>query len=625
MSLFTNLSILNKFITAFVLVLLCAAGLGAFALTRINILTDAADGFEANIEGTAPIQAMARSGPQMYSLAAATALTADPAQTAQLAAKEDYERKRFAKNWALYQPTMDPGRETNNGNSFSSAFQQLSDDAVQVARDVAAGDRAAAAALLTGPMAALNETFDHYIADDLSYQAEMAAGHASTVSAAHISSEIGICAALGLMIMMICGLVWLLISTISKPIGNMTLTMRRLAGGEMDVVVADRDRRDEIGGMARAVQYFKDAGLEKIRLEADVETTRTRAAQERNRNEAARETSAKEQELVVQSIATGLEKLSGGDLLFRLSVPFSAEYEKLRTDFNGAMDRLQETMKAIASNSQGVRSAAEEIATASDDLSRRTEQQAASLEQTAAALHEITSAVKTTAIGAIGARDVVNAAKSDAEQSGAVVQATVAAVSGIEQSSRQISNIIGVIDEIAFQTNLLALNAGVEAARAGDAGRGFAVVATEVRALAQRSADAAKEIKLLISASGTQVATGVKLVAETGQALNRIVEQVGQLNSLVSKIATSSEQLAAGLAEVNTAVTQMDQVTQQNAAMVEQTTAASHSLNGEASELARLVDQFQIQATSKTDASRTTKSRNPRYDTASSKVLSRAG
>ena len=296
----------------------------------------------------------------------------------------------------------------------------------------------------------------------------------------------------------------------------------------------------------------------------------------------------------MHSVATGLEKLSSGDLLFRLTTAFGGDYEKLRADFNAAMEKLQETMQAIATNTQGVRSGAEEITQASDDLSRRTEQQAASLEETAAALDQITATVRRTAEVANEARDVVSTSKSDAERSGDVVRETVSAMSGIETSSKQIGNIIGVIDEIAFQTNLLALNAGVEAARAGDAGRGFAVVATEVRALAQRSADAAKEIKTLISASGQQVATGVKLVSETGQALGRIVTQVTQLNGLVVELAASAKEQATGLGEVNSAVNQMDQVTQQNAAMVEEATAASHGLSGEAEELARLVGQFRI-------------------------------
>ena len=319
-----------------------------------------------------------------------------------------------------------------------------------------------------------------------------------------------------------------------------------------------------------------------------------RAEAERARNEAERAEAARQQQFVVDSVATGLEKLSGGDLVFRLSEMFSSDYEKLRNDFNAAMEKLQVTMQAITTNTQGVRSGAGEITQASDDLSRRTEQQAASLEETAAALDQITATVRRTAEVANEARDLVSTSKEDAERSGAVVRDTVQAVSGIETSSKQIGNIIGVIDEIAFQTNLLALNAGVEAARAGDAGRGFAVVATEVRALAQRSADAAKEIKALISASGQQVETGVKLVSETGQALGRIVTQVTQLNGLVVELAASAKEQATGLGEVNAAVNQMDQVTQQNAAMVEQSTAASHSLAHEAEELARLVGQFRI-------------------------------
>jgi methyl-accepting chemotaxis protein len=256
------------------------------------------------------------------------------------------------------------------------------------------------------------------------------------------------------------------------------------------------------------------------------------------------------------------------------------------------MDTLQQTMNVIAANVQGIRGGGEEISTPADDLSRRTEQQAASLEETAAALDEITATVRRTAEGANEANVVVGTAKTDAEHSGQVVRQAVDAMSAIEKSSSQIGQIIGVIDEIAFQTNLLALNAGVEAARAGDAGRGFAVVASEVRALAQRSADAAKEIKALISASSQHVSSGVGLVGETGKALERIVKQVAQINTLVTEISASAQEQATGLAQVNTAVNQMDQVTQQNAAMVEQSTAASHSLAQEAQELAQLVARF---------------------------------
>ncbi|MBB5373095.1 methyl-accepting chemotaxis protein [Acidocella aromatica] len=371
-------------------------------------------------------------------------------------------------------------------------------------------------------------------------------------------------------------------------------TMRRLAGGALHGSIPGLQRADEIGDMARAVQVFKENAQEKQRLEAEAQAQSQRLEDERKRNEAEREAAAKELAFVVHELASGLERLSGGDLMIRLNTGFGSGYEKLRQDFNAAMDKLHETMRAIAHNTSGVRSGAGEITQAADDLSRRTEHQAASLEQTAAALDQVTATIRKTAESADGARKTAETAKADAEHSGAVVRETVEAMSGIETSSKQIGNIIGVIDEIAFQTNLLALNAGVEAARAGDAGRGFAVVATEVRSLAQRSADAAKEIKQLISASGQQVETGVRLVGETGKALTRIAEHVAQLNGLVSDIAAAAREQAAGLSEVNSAVNQMDQVTQQNAAMVEQTTAASHGLEKEARELAQLVGQFII-------------------------------
>jgi len=393
---------------------------------------------------------------------------------------------------------------------------------------------------------------------------------------------------------------WITFSSIRrwiiKPLAQQLAIMGHLASGDYGVAIAGADRRDEVGAIARAVTIFRDGGQAKLRLEAEAAAQRAQAEAERLRHEADQAAAAQQSSFVVDSLATGLEKLSGGELLFRLGTPFTRDYEKLRGDFNTAMERMQDTMAAIAMTTQGVRSGSGEITAASDDLSRRTEQQAASLEETAAALDQITATVRRTAENAEEARATVSSAKSDAEHSSVVVNDTVTAMSAIETSARQIGTIIGVIDEIAFQTNLLALNAGVEAARAGEAGRGFAVVATEVRALAQRSADAAKEIKTLISASGQQVGSGVRLVGETGKALARIVAQVERLNSLVGDIASSAKEQATALGEVNSAVNQMDQVTQQNAAMVEESTAASHSLASEAEALTKLVAQFRIGA-----------------------------
>jgi methyl-accepting chemotaxis protein len=381
---------------------------------------------------------------------------------------------------------------------------------------------------------------------------------------------------------------------VAAPMKGLSSVMDRLAKGDLQARVEGADRGDELGGMARAVQVFKDAGLEKQRLEAEAAALRGTTEQERLKAEEMRARLAKEQAEVVTAIGSGLEHLTAGDLTFQINTAFPPDYEKLRSDFNAAMVQLQNTMKTVIGRTHGLRSGGAEITQASDDLSKRTEQQAASLEETAAALDQITATVKKTADGAIEARKVVAVAKDDAEKSGAVVREAVGAMTRIEESSGQIGQIIGVIDEIAFQTNLLALNAGVEAARAGDAGKGFAVVASEVRALAQRSAEAAKEIKALISASSDQVAQGVDLVGQTGRALNRIAEQIAQINGVVSEIAASAQEQATGLHQVNSAVNQMDQVTQQNAAMVEEASAAAHSLREETDALSDLVAQFRV-------------------------------
>jgi methyl-accepting chemotaxis protein len=373
----------------------------------------------------------------------------------------------------------------------------------------------------------------------------------------------------------------------------------KLAAGNNSIPLDRLKRRDELGAIVDSLIVFRDNQLALAAMQEEQRVAAAATEAERNRQAQAREVAMQQQTMVAGMIGDGLEHMADGNLVYRLADPFIMDnkdaesvYEKLRHDFNAAMERLQQVMTVVSVNTSAIHSGAGEISSAADDLSRRTEQQAASLEETAAALDEITATVKKTAEGAIYAGKIVGEAKSDAERSGEVVRNAVSAMSGIEQSSKQIGQIIGVIDEIAFQTNLLALNAGVEAARAGDAGRGFAVVASEVRALAQRSAEAAKEIKGLISASATQVSSGVNLVGETGAALQRILSQVGEINTVVGEIAASAKEQATGLNQVNTAINQMDQVTQQNAAMVEQSTAASHALTQETEELSRLIGQF---------------------------------
>uniref|UniRef100_B0T987 Methyl-accepting chemotaxis sensory transducer n=1 Tax=Caulobacter sp. (strain K31) TaxID=366602 RepID=B0T987_CAUSK len=380
---------------------------------------------------------------------------------------------------------------------------------------------------------------------------------------------------------------------VAAPIVRMTQAMRRLAQGDLTIEVPDGTRGDELGEMAAAVEHFKAAAIEKLRLEG--ESREVEAAQ----IAAAKAEATRQQAFVVDALAQGLEKLAAGELTWRVNEPFPLEYEKLRGDFNAAMGRLQETMGVIARAADGIRAETGEISQAADDLSARTERQAASLEQTAAALDQVTATVRRTADWASQALGVAKSARGEAQSSGGVVRDTVGAMGRIERSSQQIGQITGLIDEIAFQTNLLALNAGVEAARAGDAGRGFAVVAQEVRALAQRSAEAAKEIKALIAASSDQVAAGANLVGQTGAALERIVQRVGELDGVIGDIAASAQEQALGLQQVNTAVNQMDQITQQNAAMVEQSTAASHGVAREAEGLSRLMGGFQLDGESK--------------------------
>ncbi|MGQ2989612.1 MAG: methyl-accepting chemotaxis protein [Brevundimonas sp.] len=380
-------------------------------------------------------------------------------------------------------------------------------------------------------------------------------------------------------------------------IGGYALVM----DGLVRAIVRDHDksrsrfgRRDDGEALGATISAVVKAAL--LDMDFVISIYLEAAETARREADARREAAEAEQKMVVQATAAALARLAEGDLTVRISEPFAGDYGKLKTDFNHALERLGSVMSEIASNTVGMRSGAGEISQAADDLSRRTEQQAATLEQTAAALDEITATVRRTAEGASRAGVVVEAARAEAETSGQVVERAVQAMGEIERSADQISQIIGVIDEIAFQTNLLALNAGVEAARAGDAGRGFAVVASEVRALAQRSAEAAKEIKSLISSSTGQVKSGVTLVGQTGEALTAIVGRVQEITGLMTEITASTREQSTALGEINTAVNQMDQATQQNAAMVEQSTAASHSLTQEAEQLSRLVGRFRTDA-----------------------------
>jgi methyl-accepting chemotaxis protein len=385
---------------------------------------------------------------------------------------------------------------------------------------------------------------------------------------------------------------------VARPLGSLTAAVQRLSQGLYDRAAPGVERGDEVGAIASALEGFRRDLADGERRRTEQERERSEAEAERNAHAEETLSGARAQAAAVETVGEGMASLAQGDLTWRMDHGrFTEATRRIPTDFNGAVTALSATISGIQNAAQEIRRGCAEISRASDDLSLRTERQAAGLEQTAAALDELTVTVNKSAEGAARARKATEVARQAAQRSGQVVGEAVEAMGGIEASSQEITQIIGVIDEIAFQTNLLALNAGVEAARAGDAGKGFAVVASEVRALAQRSAEAAKQIKQLIQGSTGQVDRGVNLVGQTGSALREILTQVEEINELVGEIAASSREQASGLAEINVAVNQMDQVTQQNAAMVEETTAASRTLAEEANELERLVAGFKVDGT----------------------------
>ena len=351
------------------------------------------------------------------------------------------------------------------------------------------------------------------------------------------------------------------------PLAETAELMRDMAAGDYSRLPTGTERRDEIGQMAGAIGVFREAGI-------------------------AQRASAAKQAAVVDGLSDALAKMASGDLLHRMDRQLAPEYEALRQAYNSALGQLEEVMQQVTRSANGVSTGASEIRTASDDLARRNEHQAASLEETAAAMNQVTSGVNEAATKTQEIRESIAQANDQARDGEVVVSRAVAAMSEIEKSSREITRIIDAIDGIAFQTNLLALNAGVEAARAGESGKGFAVVANEVRALAQRSADAANDIKALISKSTQHVDAGAKLVAETGDLLAGIAGRVGEIDQMFGEIAASSQAQASHLQQVNASVGDMDRMTQQNAAMVEQSTAASRNLADEAGQLAQLMTRF---------------------------------
>lgn len=367
---------------------------------------------------------------------------------------------------------------------------------------------------------------------------------------------------------------------ITVPLLRLAGSTSALAAGQTDIEIEGADHDHELGKMAKALEIFRDAQIES------------------NHTKEWEKQVAAEQKAVVEALSNGLQSLADGRLDVRVEEDLGADYEELRQNFNEAVATLEKTISGVVNASGQIGSYASSISNSSDDLSRRTGNQAAALEQTAAALDELTSSVTSSAENAHSANGIVVATRADAKESGVVVGQAVDAMRIIEESSKQITQITSVISDIAFQTNLLALNAGVEAARAGDAGRGFAVVASEVRALAERSSQSAREVSNLISTSSAHVADGTKLIATAGETLNSVIDKFSDVSQLISDIAKNSQEQASGISEINIGVSQLDQVTQQNASMVETSTQQSLDMTAQASELDRLVSVFRVTETS---------------------------
>lgn len=583
-------------VAAFLSLFVLSAVVAGYAITRLHSINTVTAAIPGQIRGITLLGEMDRYAGELRAVDLLAHNARTDAERETYLRESEIARQAFSAAWSGYAPTVSSPREKILAHQLHDAWQRfLAIESEATALD-RAGETTIADRVFAHDFIAATTTFRGAVGDVLRYRQQSGTQQAEAANAAGQSSIWGMVAALVATALISLGVAILAIRRVSIPIVMMSQTMLRLAEGELEIHIPGLRRSDELGSMAKAMNVFKQNAIasreaeQKHRHEMELR----KAEEERIRVEAAELAAARTAELIVGSIGQRLESLARGDLSIELAQELPEAYEPLRRNLNETTASLNRIMVEIIEGADNVLSGAQEIADAAGSLSQRTERQAASLEETAAALEQVLSGVKSTSEGSLEALKAVEQVRSESEKSDVVVTEAIATMGLIETSSHQIGRITGLIDEIAFQTNLLALNAGVEAARAGDAGRGFAVVASEVRSLAQRSAEAAKEIKVLIADAAREVKRGVELVGRTGTALGRIGARVVTVSNIVAGISQSAREQSTALNEINIAIGDMDQMTQSNAAMVEQSAAATEALADQATALTQVAATFRL-------------------------------
>jgi methyl-accepting chemotaxis protein len=589
-------TILAKFGLGFAVAFCCTMGLGLYAIERLQHVEEAAQSIRSHwLQTTRALGDISFLGQRFRVIEAALVLAPPEGKSVEKKTLGDIRAEidaAFARQASLVQ-SLEEAANLAESQRLWSAYLALDDEFLNAAKTP--GD-AAATLYRTRMREAIHDFQDGLkktIKDNVAGADASAAASASEGATARRDIPLGLLAAAAASL----AAGWRLHRAIVRPIQALTRAMTRLAEGATAIEIPGLDRSDEIGAMARASAVFQDTSVERrAQLEREAERERAEAAHARDAAAEERERTAQAQEHAMRGIGAGLRALAKGDLERALDADFPPTFAALREDFEQARAKLATALRGVISSASAIGDECRDLASGAEDLAARTAQQAASLEESAAALQQITATVKASSASAANARAAAAAAGGEAKRGATVVGEAVAAMDGISRSAKEIREITGLIDEIAFQTNLLALNASVEAARAGEAGRGFAVVASEVRTLAQRSAEMARRISDLISTSGRQVEVGVARVAATGEALERIVGEVSRLDEIVQRISQGAADQATGIDEINGAVRDMDQVTQRNAAMVAQATSATRRLAAEVATLDDMMRKFRVGA-----------------------------